>query len=129
MSPATRFEAREVQATKSPSALIAGHMLAEFARAPSEPTLTRSVVPVWRSRTNPSRRELRVVAGRAPRRVQDWLLRAGRCRGRNVGFFFGDELLRFGPRLPDVDALRETPSLSGAGTSPRRHRACARPRR
>ena len=58
VSPATRFGALDSQATWLPSALIAGSKLALLAWPPRVLTLTRSVVPVWRSRTKMSSRPL-----------------------------------------------------------------------
>src|SRR6185436_19592667 len=54
VSPATRFEAGLSNATKRPSAEIEGEELTEFPCAPPVATLTRSVVPLWRSRTKMS---------------------------------------------------------------------------
>ncbi len=54
VSPLTRLVADEIKPTKRPSALIAGRPLSAFACVPDESTLTRSVVPVCRSRTNTS---------------------------------------------------------------------------
>src|SRR5262249_43927384 len=50
----TRLDAAEKNATRGPSPLMAGSVLASFACAPALLTLTRSVVPVCRSRTNTS---------------------------------------------------------------------------
>src|SRR5262249_13732250 len=50
VSPATRFEAFEENATKSPSALRLGETLTPFASLPALSTLTRVVVPDDRSR-------------------------------------------------------------------------------
>src|SRR5438445_6238564 len=54
VSPPTRLFATELNATKRPSAEIAGTQLAPFPCAPWEATLTRLVLPALRSRTNTS---------------------------------------------------------------------------
>ena len=54
VSPATRFEAPLPNATTCPSAEIEGGQLSEFASAPDESTLIRSVIPVTRSWTKMS---------------------------------------------------------------------------
>ena len=57
MSPGTRLLASEMKATKRPSALSAGgprNHASRFPCMPSLATLTRSVIPVCRSRTNTS---------------------------------------------------------------------------
>ncbi len=54
VSPAMRFEAALPNATNRPSAEIEAPRLLPFPCAPAESTLTRSVVPVWRSRTKTS---------------------------------------------------------------------------
>jgi len=55
LSFGTRFEEREVNATKRPSPLIEGSRLSEFPSLPELSTLTRSVVPVSRSWTKTSK--------------------------------------------------------------------------
>src|SRR5437762_4951613 len=54
VSPATRLVAYDSKATKRPSALIEGLPLEPLPSVPALLTLTRSVVPVHRSRTNTS---------------------------------------------------------------------------
>src|SRR5438876_469355 len=54
VSSGTRFVASDPNATNRPSALIAGKTLAPSASIPALSTLTRSVDPVARSRTNTS---------------------------------------------------------------------------
>jgi hypothetical protein len=54
VSPVTRFGAVDVNTTAPPSALMTGNVLAPVASVPLVLTLTRSVVPVLRSRTNTS---------------------------------------------------------------------------
>ena len=54
MSPATRFDASEVNATYRPSAENAGWTLSLLAWAPPAPTETRRVTCLLRSRTNTS---------------------------------------------------------------------------
>src|SRR5262249_59820990 len=54
VSPATRFEAEDKNATTLPSLLIDGFELAPLACAPKESILTRTVVPARRSCTNTS---------------------------------------------------------------------------
>ena len=58
VSPATRLLARDVNATKRPSALMASIPLLLFPWVPSLATLTRSVVSVTRSRTKTSNSSL-----------------------------------------------------------------------
>ena len=55
VSPSTRFDAAVEKATKRPSSESAGAKLSPFASTPALLTLTRSVSPVWRSRTKTSR--------------------------------------------------------------------------
>src|SRR6185436_4304809 len=54
VSPGTRFEELEANATNRPSAEIAGTVAPWFAWAPEDEMLTRSVTPFWRSRTKMS---------------------------------------------------------------------------
>src|SRR5437773_6002201 len=54
VSPGTRLLAKEEKATYLPPALIDAAELDEFPCSPVDETLTRSVVPVWRSRTKMS---------------------------------------------------------------------------
>jgi hypothetical protein len=54
VSPVTRLVASEAKATKRPSALIAGSRLSPLPWTLPLETLTRVVVPAWRSRTNTS---------------------------------------------------------------------------
>src|SRR5439155_16786291 len=54
VSPPTRLFATELNATKRPLAEIDGTKLAPFPCAPWESTLTRLVLPAFRSRTNTS---------------------------------------------------------------------------
>ena len=54
LSPATRLRASELNATMRPSAEIAGSSLKPLPCPPVDDTLTRSVVPVFRSRTKMS---------------------------------------------------------------------------
>src|SRR5438552_3772355 len=54
VSPATRLFANEVNATNRPSAEIDGGKLVPLPCAPCEATLTRLVLPAFRSRTNTS---------------------------------------------------------------------------
>ena len=54
VSPATKFEASELNATNRPSSLKTGCPLWLSASVPSDATLTRSVAPVERSYTNTS---------------------------------------------------------------------------
>jgi hypothetical protein len=53
-SPGTRFDASEWNATMRPSRLTAGAKLWPFACVPPLSTLTRTVVPAWRSRAKTS---------------------------------------------------------------------------
>ena len=55
VSPGTRLVAPDWKATKRPSALIAGNPLVSLPSSPALETLTRSVVPACRSRTNTSK--------------------------------------------------------------------------
>jgi hypothetical protein len=54
VSASTRLSAQDSNATQRPSALIAGFTLTSFPCTPPVLTLTRVVVPVWRSCTNTS---------------------------------------------------------------------------
>ena len=54
VSPETRFEALDWNATYRPSDETAGDTLLPFDSAPAAPTLTRVVTPAWRSRTKTS---------------------------------------------------------------------------
>jgi hypothetical protein len=54
VSPPTRFEAPEMKATKRPSAEIEAPKPPKSACTPAVLTLTRLVVPVWRSRMKTS---------------------------------------------------------------------------
>jgi len=54
VSPATRFFAVEVKATRFPSRLMAGQVLLPLPWRPEESTLSRTVVPPTRSRRKTS---------------------------------------------------------------------------
>jgi hypothetical protein len=54
VSPGTRFVAKLWNPTKRPSGEISAEKLIWFAWTPAESTLTRSLVPATRSRTNTS---------------------------------------------------------------------------
>ena len=54
VSPGTRFVPKKLKRTRLPSGLIVASTLRPFACPPAALTLTRSVVPVWRSWANTS---------------------------------------------------------------------------
>ena len=86
VSPGTRLVAYESKATNRPSAEIAAPELTPLPWTPPGPTLTRWVVPVWRSRTNTSRHAVGVarhqvggVRSKATNRPSAEIARARSC--------------------------------------------------